>query len=125
MDYWIPASSACPTIDAVAKWKFTSDSVDSSTMGPTVERLCLLQMTKAIKHKCDETILWKFAKTFLEKRKQVCFMVLLWDDDFDRSAITQRWSFRLDPVVITLDEGRASIPLYVAAAQMDEDSFYG
>ncbi|GMF65097.1 unnamed protein product [Phytophthora lilii] len=37
MDYWIPATSLCETIDAVARWKHSGDEYC----------FCLLQLTKA------------------------------------------------------------------------------
>ncbi|KAG6618413.1 putative crinkler (CRN) family protein [Phytophthora cinnamomi] len=45
MDYWIPASSTCEAIDAVAKWKFVgkkkaADDLDYTDY--TEERFCLL-----------------------------------------------------------------------------------
>lgn len=82
MDYWIPESSVCEAIDAAAKWKLLSDSVERAKVGSIVERICFLQVTTDTKCKCDEEVLWEFAKPFLDANKQVCYMVLLCDSGF-------------------------------------------
>ncbi|KAK1942728.1 hypothetical protein P3T76_006227 [Phytophthora citrophthora] len=43
-DYWIPATSLCDTVDAVAKWMFPDQA----------ERFCFLQLTMASTHKRNE-----------------------------------------------------------------------
>ncbi|KAE8905067.1 hypothetical protein PF005_g10779 [Phytophthora fragariae] len=109
MDYLIPAFSTCETIDAVAKWEFKSETDDSGVDSTpvTVERFCLLQLTMADKHKCEASVLSKFAHPFLGADKHVCYMALLCGDDEDKGdknaeqqkKITRMEKFRLDPVV--------------------------
>ncbi|KAE8965019.1 hypothetical protein PR001_g28819, partial [Phytophthora rubi] len=117
MDYLIPAFSTCETIDAVAKWEFKSKT------GVAVKRFCLLQLTMADKHKCEASVLSKFAQPFLGEDEQVCYMALLCGDDEDKSdknaeqkKIRRMETFRLNPVVIALENDKSfpSFPLYVA-----------
>ncbi|KAE9259744.1 hypothetical protein PR003_g34654 [Phytophthora rubi] len=78
----------------------------------------------ADKHKCEASVLSKFAQPFLGEDEQVCYMALLCGDDEDKGdknaeqqkKITRMEKFRLDPVVIKSkeDERFPSFPLYVA-----------
>ncbi|KAE8952412.1 hypothetical protein PF005_g33252, partial [Phytophthora fragariae] len=97
MDYWIPATSLCETIDAVAKLTFPGNS----------ERFCFLQLTKAATHKCNADFLWDLAQPFVDKKLDVCYIALVPDED-------KRRKFRLSPVQITKKEVLDHIPLYVA-----------
>uniref|UniRef100_K3WHA1 Crinkler effector protein N-terminal domain-containing protein n=1 Tax=Globisporangium ultimum (strain ATCC 200006 / CBS 805.95 / DAOM BR144) TaxID=431595 RepID=K3WHA1_GLOUD len=97
MDYWIPATSLCETIDAVAKWTLPGNQV----------RFCFLQLTKATTHKCNAAILWELAQPFVNKQLPVCYITLIPDED-------KRLEFRLSPVQITKKEVLDHIPLYVA-----------
>ncbi|KAE8895295.1 hypothetical protein PF005_g27062 [Phytophthora fragariae] len=106
MDYWIPATSLCETIDAVAKW----------TLPDGVLRFCFLQLTKASTHKCDEAFLWELAQPFVNKQLPVCYIALL-PDDADED---NRLRFRLKPAVITHQKVLDHIPLYVAHFQVTE-----
>ncbi|KAG2872344.1 hypothetical protein PC114_g26432, partial [Phytophthora cactorum] len=54
MDYWIPSTSLCETIDA---------------------------LTKATTHKCNADILWELAQPFVKKRYEVCYIALIPDED--------------------------------------------
>ncbi|KAG7377832.1 hypothetical protein PHYPSEUDO_010938 [Phytophthora pseudosyringae] len=106
MDYWIPATSLCETIDAVAKW----------TLPDGVVRFCFLQLTKATTHKCDAAILWEPAQPFVNKLLPVCYIALLPDDpDEDK-----RRRFRLNPAVITQQTVLDHVRLYVAHFQVTE-----
>ncbi|KAE9265283.1 hypothetical protein PF008_g31898, partial [Phytophthora fragariae] len=84
MDYWIPATSLCETVDAVAKLTFPDNS----------ERFCFLQLTKAATHKCNADFLWDLAQPFVDKKLDVCYIALVPDED-------KRRKFRLSPVQIT------------------------
>ncbi|EEY57595.1 crinkler (CRN) family protein, putative [Phytophthora infestans T30-4] len=111
MDYWVPASSMCETIDAVAKWELVNGQ-------ESVEHFCLVQLTKAIRHVCKEDVLWKLAQPFLDAKKKVCYVALLFDDDgVGERAMEKIWKFRLDPVMINTVDGQNHIPLYVATYQ--------
>ncbi|EGZ08864.1 hypothetical protein PHYSODRAFT_339287 [Phytophthora sojae] len=119
MDYWIPESSVCEAIDAAAKWKLLSDSVERAKVGSIVERICFLQVTTDTKCKCDEEVLWEFAKPFLDANKQVCYMVLLCDSGFGMgtdSKEDKKWRFRLEPEEIKMDKIKEHTPVYVAHA---------
>ncbi|GMF19711.1 unnamed protein product [Phytophthora lilii] len=69
MDYWIPDTSLCETIDAVVKWAFSGKQ----------ERFCFLQYTTATTHKCNADILWELAQPFVGRNLSVCYMVVLSD----------------------------------------------
>jgi hypothetical protein len=104
MNYWIPATSLCETIDAVARWIFPDG----------VERFCFLQLTKAITHKCDAAILWELAQPLVNRRLEVCYLAILPNDpDEDK-----RRRFRLNPAVITQQTLLHHIRLYVAHFQV-------
>ena len=105
MDYWIPATSLCETIDAVAKWTFP----DNQT------RFCFLQLTKATTHKCTPDSLWELAQPFVTKKWPVCYIALIPDEK-------ARTAFRLNPVQITKKEVLDHIPLYVANWTADRAS---
>ncbi|EGZ08855.1 hypothetical protein PHYSODRAFT_305722 [Phytophthora sojae] len=58
MNYWVPPSSMCEAIDAIAKRRLTSDAEASSTAGSSpVEQFCILQVTSDATVKCDKNIL--------------------------------------------------------------------
>ncbi|KAE9021265.1 hypothetical protein PF005_g6001 [Phytophthora fragariae] len=104
MDYWIPATDLCETIDAVAKWTLPGNQV----------RFCFLQLTKATTHKCNADVLWELAQPFVNKRLAVCYMAVLPDDpDEDK-----RLRFRLNPEVIMQQNVLDHIRLYVARFQV-------
>jgi hypothetical protein len=103
MDYWIPATSLCETIDAVAKWTFPDNQW----------RFCFLQLTKATTHKCNSDILWELAQPFVTKKLPVCYIALIPDEK-------TRTAFRLNPVLITKKEVLDHIPLYVANWAVDK-----
>ncbi|KAG1710098.1 hypothetical protein DVH05_017105 [Phytophthora capsici] len=88
MDYWIPATSLCETIDADTKWTFSA-----RVPGLKRECFCFLQLTMATKHKCNENVLWDLVQPFVKKNLNVCYIALLRDKD----KINK---FRLDPVEI-------------------------
>jgi hypothetical protein len=102
IDYWIPATSLCETIDAVAKWTFPDNQ----------GRFCFLQLTKATTHKCNPNILWELAQPFVAKNLPVCYIALIPDEN-------ERTAFRLDPVQITKQEVLDHIPLYIANWAVD------
>ncbi|OWY90962.1 Crinkler (CRN), partial [Phytophthora megakarya] len=64
MEYWIPATSLCETIDAVVKWTAPDNHL----------RFCFLQLTKATKHKCNAAILWELAQPFVNEGLSVCYI---------------------------------------------------
>ncbi|KAE9248689.1 hypothetical protein PF004_g3739 [Phytophthora fragariae] len=104
MDYWIPATSLCETIDAVAKW----------TLPGKVVRFCFLQLTKATIRKFDADVLWELAQPFVNRQLPVCYIALLPEDpDEDK-----RLRFRMNPVEVTLQTVLDHIPLYVAHFQV-------
>ncbi|KAG2793767.1 hypothetical protein PC112_g23304 [Phytophthora cactorum] len=103
MDYWIPSTSLCETIDAVAKWTLPDNQV----------RFCFLQLTKATTHKCNADILWELAQPFVKKQYEVCYIVLIPDED-------KILKFRLSPVQITKPEVLDHIRLYVAHLEVLE-----
>ncbi|KAL3664232.1 hypothetical protein V7S43_010561 [Phytophthora oleae] len=97
MEYWIPATSLCETIDAVAKWTFPNKG----------ECFCFLQLTMATKHKCDAGVLWELVQPFVKKNLEVCYIALIHDKD-------KIYEFQLDPVQITKREILDNVTLYVA-----------
>ncbi|OWY97676.1 Crinkler (CRN), partial [Phytophthora megakarya] len=97
MEYWIPATSLCETIDAVAKWTAPDNRL----------RFCFLQLTKATNHKCNAAILWELAQPFVNEGLSVCYIALVPDED-------KRLAFRLKPAQITKKEIVDDVPLYVA-----------
>ncbi|KAE8988638.1 hypothetical protein PF010_g16212 [Phytophthora fragariae] len=129
MDYWIPASGTCDTIDAVAKWEFKSETDDSGVDSTpvAVERFCLLQLSVANPmgepHKCEASVVLRLAQPFLDAGKQVCYMALVcggdeakWDTHrrAEQKMVTRMEKFRLKPAVMEEDGSPPSFPLYVA-----------
>ncbi|EGZ11486.1 hypothetical protein PHYSODRAFT_516976 [Phytophthora sojae] len=93
-DYWIPASSLCGTVDAVAKWTF-----------PDVkEHFCFLRLTSSSAHEPNFEILRSLLQLFVAKKLPVCSIVLLLDKN---KVVESR------PSALQTAKAMASIPVYV------------
>ncbi|EGZ08865.1 hypothetical protein PHYSODRAFT_525260 [Phytophthora sojae] len=103
VDYWVPATSSCEIIDAVAKCELTNYDPEEK---PNL--ICIRTKIKATTQKFDEKVLWEFVKPFLDAKKHVCYMMLLFsEDNISGSAEDKQWRFRLDPEKITMIQSRS------------------